>query len=105
MRWYFPCVSAPFRGGFRSANRQFLSQIPVRIINFSDRADKARHNQLVFLVQRMLELNKERQSDKLAPSELEGVERSIATTDAEIDSLVYELYGITEEERKIIEGA
>lgn len=27
-----------------------------------------------------------------------------AATDAEIDNLVYELYGITEEERKIIEG-
>jgi hypothetical protein len=32
------------------------------------------------------------------------VEREIAATDAEIDKLVYELYGITDEERKIIEG-
>lgn len=29
LRWYFPHVSAPFRGGFRSANRQFLSQLPI----------------------------------------------------------------------------
>ena len=40
---------------------------------------------------------------KLAPSELERVEREITATDSEIDELVYELYGITEEERKIIE--
>jgi len=33
------------------------------------------------------------------------VEREIGTTDAAIDNLVYELYGITDEERKIIEGA
>jgi hypothetical protein len=33
------------------------------------------------------------------------LEREIAATDAEIDNLVYELYGITDEERKIIEGA
>lgn len=32
------------------------------------------------------------------------LEREIASTDAEIDDLVYELYGITDEERKIIEG-
>jgi len=38
------------------------------------------------------------------PSEIELVERGIASTDAEIDELVYELYGITNEERKIIEG-
>jgi predicted type IV restriction endonuclease len=38
-----------------------------------------------------------------APSELDRVERAIGSTDAEIDELVYELYGITDEERKIIE--
>jgi adenine-specific DNA-methyltransferase len=29
LRWFFPHVSAPFRGGFRSANRQFLEQVPI----------------------------------------------------------------------------
>jgi hypothetical protein len=33
------------------------------------------------------------------------LEREIASTDAEIDELVYELYGITDEERKLVEGA
>jgi type I site-specific restriction endonuclease len=32
------------------------------------------------------------------------LEREIASTDAEIDELVYELYGITDKERKIIES-
>jgi hypothetical protein len=41
----------------------------------------------------------------LAPSELDRVEREIAQTDAEIGNLVYEPYGITDEERKIIEGS
>ena len=36
--------------------------------------------------------------------ELEALERQIAATDAEIDRLVYELYGLTEEEIKIVEG-
>ena len=62
------------------------------------------------LVERMLELNKE---NRVAPpSRRQGrqdagatteLEREIAVTDAEIDNLVYELYGITDEERKIIE--
>ena len=38
------------------------------------------------------------------PSELDRVEREIASADAEIDELVYELHGITAEERNIIEG-
>jgi len=28
-RWFFPNVSAPFRGGWWSANRQFVSRLPV----------------------------------------------------------------------------
>ena len=59
---------------------------------------------IVNLVDRMLELNKQKHSGKLAPSQVERVDREIATTDAEIDGLVYELYGITEEERGIVEG-
>ncbi len=59
---------------------------------------------MVELVDRMLELNKQKHSGKLAPSQVERVDREIAATDAEIDKLVYELYGITDEEREIIEG-
>lgn len=40
----------------------------------------------------------------LASSGLDRLEREIASSDREIDALVYELYGITDEERKIIEG-
>jgi hypothetical protein len=36
--------------------------------------------------------------------ELDRVDRETASTDAQIDELVYQLYGITDEERGIIEG-
>ena len=51
-----------------------------------------------------MELNKKKHPEKLAPSELARLEREIDATDEQIDELVYRLYGITEEERKIIEG-
>jgi type I restriction-modification system DNA methylase subunit len=64
---------------------------------------KPKSPRVVALVERMLELNKKKHSGRLAPSELERLEREIAATDAEIDELVYELYGITGEEGTIIE--
>ena len=82
---------------------QYMEKVPIRPINFSDPADKARHDKMVELVDRMLELNKQKHSGKLAPSQVDRVDREIAATDAEIDNLVYELYGITDEERKVIE--
>ncbi len=63
----------------------------------------ARHDSMVALVDRILKLSKNKDSGKLAPSELERVEREIAATDHEFDELVYKLYGITKEEREIIE--
>jgi type I restriction-modification system DNA methylase subunit len=81
-----------------------LGTLPIRTIDPSDPADNDRHDKMMALVERMLESNKKRHPGKLAPSELDHVEREIAATDAEIDNLVYELYGITDKERKIIEG-
>jgi len=68
---------------------------------------------MVALVERMLELHRRGGSraalgaSRRAPTGETGttdLEREIAATDAEIDALVYELYGITDDERKIIEG-
>jgi hypothetical protein len=39
------------------------------------------------------------------PHEQESIKRTIAATDESIEALVYELYGLTEEEIRIVEGA
>jgi len=65
--------------------------------------DNAGHDRMVTLVDRMLEVNKNKHSGKLAPSELERLEPKIAPTDQEIGELVYDLYGIMDQERRIIE--
>ncbi len=52
----------------------------------------------------MLELYKKKNS--LPPSaEREKIEREIAVTDEKIDEIVYGLYGITEEGKRIIQGS
>jgi type I restriction-modification system DNA methylase subunit len=128
--WLLKRVSTTLRGGFFRYFTQFLEQLPIRTVNFSDPADKARHDRMVELVERMLELHKEKARVEAslprhggvkpplhshggvkpplhktqtpdAPSELD---REIAATDAAIDNLVYELYGITDDERQIIEA-
>ncbi len=58
---------------------------------------------MVALVERMLDLNK-RLPGARTDQEQTFIKRQIAVTDTEIDELVYELYGLTEEERKIVEG-
>jgi len=101
--WYFKRISTTLRGGFFRYFTQYMENLPIRTIRFSEPTDKTRHDRVVTLVDRMLELNRKRHSGKLAPSELERVEREITATDAKIDNLVYELYGITDKERAVVE--
>lgn len=104
LRWFFPFVSTPFRGGWLSANRQFLSQLPIRPINFSDPVDKASHDRMVQMVDQMLALHKQLAAAKTGHDKT-LIQRQIDATDRQIDRLVYELYGLTEEEVRIVEGA
>jgi len=54
---------------------------------------------VVGLVQRMLALHKQ-----LAAASIPAYQRQIDATDRQIDRLVYELYGLTDEEIGIVEG-
>ena len=80
-----------------------MEQLPIRTIDFNNPSEKAIHDKLVSLVNRMLELHKKKNS--LPPSaEREKIEREIAITDEMIDEIVYGLYVVTEEERPLVEG-
>jgi predicted nucleic acid-binding Zn-ribbon protein len=64
---------------------------------------KSRHDRMVELVERMLALHKQLTAAKIE-HEKTALQRQIEATDRQIDALVYELYGLTEEEIKIVEG-
>jgi hypothetical protein len=102
--WYLHRISSPFRGGYRAYNRQYIAQLPIRLPNMSDATDKERHDGLVALVERMLALH-ERLAAKggVQDEERAAIVREIERTDREIDELVYDLYGLTQEERRLVE--
>jgi type II restriction/modification system DNA methylase subunit YeeA len=59
---------------------------------------------MVSLVETMLKRHKDLPKAK-TPHEQESLKRTIAATDAQIDALVYGLYGLTEDEIPIVGGA
>jgi len=99
----FRSILPKLRGDFYEPSYVYFKEFPIRPINFSDKKDKARHDKMVSLVERMLRLHKEFPKAK-TPDEKTRLERQIAATDKQIDNLVYELYELTEEEIKIVEG-
>ncbi len=101
--FYFSCIAVERRGGYYEYLTEYVARLPIRTINFDDPEDKARHDKMVELVDRMLDLHKKLDAAKL-PGDKTQIQRQIDATDRQIDNLVYELYGLTEDEIKIVEG-
>jgi Eco57I restriction-modification methylase/restriction endonuclease TaqI-like protein/type I restriction and modification enzyme subunit R-like protein len=95
-------ISSTKQGGYFEYKPMYVQQLPIRTIDSSNAEDKARHDQMVQMVERMLDLNK-----KLATANTNHdktvLQRQIDATDNQIDRLVYELYGLTEAEIAIVE--
>jgi len=66
--------------------------------------EESKHDKLVFLADNMLKLQKKYHEAKMERDK-EIYERQIKIVDEQIDWLVYELYGLTEEEVKVVEGS
>jgi len=65
-------------------------------------ADEMHYDQMVKLVETMLRLHKQLAAAKTS-HEKTAIQRQIDATDRQIDQLVYELYGLTDEEIRIVE--
>ena len=93
---------ADFKTSFPQVTIFSLAQVPIRTIDLLNLPQKEKRDQIVILVDSMLALHAQLAAAK-SEAQKAIMQRQIDATDAEIDILVYELYGINEEERKVIE--
>jgi hypothetical protein len=85
-------------------NQSYLERIPIRIVNLSKPTEVSIQKHVVQLVDSIHSLHKQIASTN-SDVQNEIIQRQIEATDRKIDQLVYELYGLTEEEIKIVESA
>jgi hypothetical protein len=101
--WFEHKRATTFRGGYFSYESRFINDLPILIIDWNNPEDVIHHDKIVGLVEKMLKLQ-ESYIDTKVPNEKEKIKRQIDATDKQIDSLVYNLYGLTNEEIEIVEG-
>lgn len=101
--WVLRQTSNIFRGGWITCTKQYFGELPIIHLNFINPIEKTLHDRLVGLVDKMLVLTPKLRGST-SESEKAALQNAVMTTDAEIDRLVYELYDLTEEEIKIVEG-
>lgn len=81
-----------------------LESLPIPVLDFANPADVEKHDRMVSLVDKMLTLVPKRRAEA-NPQAATQLDAQISATDRQIDRLVYELYGLTEEEIALVEGA
>ncbi len=91
------------RQTFPKIKGTYLKELPIALPDFKNPDDKARHDKLVSLVERMLEARRQLSAAK-SDWDKDFYGNKCAGLDGQIDALVYELYGLTPEEIKIVEG-
>jgi hypothetical protein len=104
LNWFYQKILNPEKGeALAQVKRGHLAQLPIALPNLANLADKARYDLMVNLVDTMLSLRKQLKEAR-TPHEQTGLQRRIEATDGQIDSLVYELYELTKEEIRLIDG-
>ena len=102
LSWYFVNFnSVARRDDFPKIIIQQTRELPFPDGNA--KSDKTTHDRMVSLVEQMLATHRKLAAAR-TPQEQTALERQIAATDTQIDRLVYELYGLTDAEIKIVEG-
>jgi hypothetical protein len=99
--FYFGCVCAALEGSrdrYLEFRAQYVDPFPI------PSAIRDAPKRLGFLVEQMHRLHKLSISPKLA-HEKTALQRQLQAIDQEIDQLVYELYGLTDDEIRIVEQA
>jgi type I restriction-modification system DNA methylase subunit len=102
--FFWKTMFADFKESFPQVTIFSLEQLPICVLDVSKPADKARHDKMVSMVEQMVAAKKRLvgvQSDK----DKDFYENRCAALDRQIDALVYELYNLTDDEIKIVEGA
>lgn len=99
---YVNTSSIATKDDFRQTTLAELRSLPIPLLSLQDAEGKRQHGKLVKLVERMLDLHRQLAAAKI-PDEKTRIQRQVDITDKQIDKLVYDLYGLTQEEIKIVE--
>jgi type I restriction-modification system DNA methylase subunit len=89
------------QGGYFEYKAMYVGQVPIK--DLDSKTDREIGGRIEQSVLSLLEMKKRTDASQ-APQERTLLERQIAATDREIDRLVYQLYGLTEEDIGIVEG-
>jgi len=80
-----------------------MVKLPIPNLDLSVKADKMKHDSLISLVDKMLDLKKKEIAEPNQQLKT-MISRQIDSVDRAIDTAVYQLYNLTDDDIKVVEG-
>mgnify|MGYP003592410885 CR=1 FL=1 len=87
---------------FSEIQARQVAQLPVPALDMKKPADRARHDKIISLVDKMLALVPKLQAAR-SETDRSTLRNAIASTDRQIDALVYDLYDLSSEEITLVQ--
>jgi hypothetical protein len=101
--YYLKSIASTKQNGYFEYKPMYISKLPIREIDLTDKKEKSFHDEIVKNVDLLLKLNVELPEIKLQTKK-EQLQSKIEYCEQKINEAVYKLYDLTDEETKIIEG-
>ena len=97
LEFYLRNISTPFRGGYFSYGKRFIEQLPIKFANEKDT------NKLSLLVREQISLTTSLREMNNTDAK-NKIEQRLKENEKNINSIVYRIYGLNDEEINIIEN-
>ena len=101
LEWYSALIGEVFRGGYIARGTKVLKKLPIRKIDFSNKTDKALHNKIAEIQEKLIQTQSEidkKQKDKRA---LIKLQRQFDEQKNSLDIKLKELFNLKGDDKKI----
>lgn len=103
LTYYYKATFASSKTVFSEVGARQVQELPIKSIDFNNKRELYSHDEIVKLVDQLLNLYVEIKEVKLQ-TQIDQIKSKIDYCENRINEIVYQLYGLTDEEIRLVEG-
>lgn len=101
LEWFCALYGEVFRGGYIARGTKVLNNLPIRIIDFKNKADKKIHDKIAQTQKKLIEINDKIELNSTNKRIVVPLKREFENLKNELDNTLKELYSLGEDDKLI----
>ena len=94
-------LSSAFRGGYWSYGKQFIKNLPIKIIDFSDPKETAVHDELIVSVQQLIIATQD-EKQATTPRQKSVLTKQARLLRKKVETIIAKLYNFSQDDMKLV---